>query len=293
VTTTNEPTPIIPGRPREVLVLGGTGKTGRRVVNRLAEQGVRVRAASRNPAESVAGINPFHFDWDDASTHGPALAGVDAVYLIPPAMVVDHVAQVTAFIAAAQEAGSPRIVMLTARGVNTDDAIPMRQEELVLETSGLRWSVVRPTWFNQNFSEGFLEPAVFGNGVISVPAGDGGVPFIDADDIADVATALLLDPSLDGQAYDISGPETMSWAAAIAMLGEALDRDLTYVDADPVQWEQSMVGQGVPAAYAGLLGGLFSVIRNGYDAHRSDGVEKLLGHEPTSFRAWAETLTNA
>ncbi len=280
--------------PQQVLVLGATGKTGGRVVRQLAQQGIAVRAACRNPDRvAVAdGVTPVHFDWDAPATHGPALAGADAVYVVPPALVLDHVAPVTAFFGTVREAGVPRAVFLSARGVDASDDIPLRREELALEASGLRWSVVRPSWFAQNFTEGSFAEMVRA-GVLALPAGEGAEPFIDAEDIAAVAARLLVDPALDGRAYDLSGPEALTFEQAAKTLGTALGRELRYVDVDSRQWQEQAVAGGLPAQYAQFLAAMLEGIGKGWDAHLSDGVPTVLGRPARSFAQWAATLERA
>lgn len=271
-----------------VLVLGATGKTGRRVVDRLAAAGAAVRAGSRRPGAATPGVEPVTFDWYAPATHDAALTGADAVYVIPPALVVDHVAELTALFDRCVRLGVPRVVLLSARGVDADDNIPLRREELALLATDLDSTIIRPSWFNQNFTEGVFADGV-GNGLIAVPAGDGPEPFIDADDIADVAAALLLDRSgaFSGEAIDLSGPTAYTFGEAASILTEVSGRPVAYRDITSDEFVAGAVAGGVPADYAGLLAALFEVIRNGWDAAPSDGVERVLGRSATSFDAWA------
>ena len=275
-----------------VLVLGATGKTGRRITTRLTQAGADVRAAARNPGPGDGGARPVRFDWADRSTWGPAVedpARPDVVYLVPPALVVDHVAPVTAFVETLRSVGVPRVVFLSARGADASDEIPMRREELALAGSGLGWSVLRPSWFMQNFTEGAFA-GMIAAGTVALPSGDGANPMIDADDIADVAARLLLDERFDGRAHDVSGPEPLTFGEATALLGEALGRDLAFEDVGTGTFVAGAVAAGVPADYAGFLGVLLGIVRAGGDAHLSDGVQRVLGREPRSFKAWAATL---
>src|SRR5947209_377739 len=165
----------------------------------------------------------------------------------------------------------------------------MRREELALEASGLGWSVLRPSWFMQNFTEGAFAGMVEA-GTLALPTGSGANPLIDAGDIAAVAARLLLDESFDGRAYDLSGPEALSFEQAAKLLGGALGRDLQFVDADPQEWVAATVAAGVPQDYAGFLGMLLGLVRDGHDAHLSDGVQQVLGREPRDFATWAASL---
>ncbi len=258
----------------QILVLGGTGKTGRRVVQQLTAAGHTARSASR--------LGAVHFDWDDRATWGPALEGAEALYLVPPALRMDYVPDATALLAQAKEAGVRSAVHLSARGADAGPAPeqnPLYATELALRASGLQWTVVRPSWFMQNFTEGFMVPR---DGVIALPAGDGKVPFIDAEDIAAVAVAALTDPAAHHeQVYELGGPELLDHDVVAAVLGaryEAVAED---------DWKAAVTQAGMPADYAGVLAMIFSFIRDGYEARLSDGVQRALGREPGSFAAFA------
>jgi uncharacterized protein YbjT (DUF2867 family) len=266
----------------EILVLGGTGKTGRRLTQRLRSAGQTARPASRH------GDVPF--DWDDPATHDVALAGAEAVYVVPPALRLDHAPLVAAFLARARALGVRRAVFLSARGVDqAGPGNPLFDAEQALRASGLAWTVLRPSWFMQNFTEGFFAPGIAAEGVVVAPAGDGPTPFVDAEDIAAVAAAALTEDGHAGEVYELSGPEALTHAEAAAIVGEVLGRDVRYVDADPAVWEATLVEQGhLPADYAAMLGSLFAIVREGWEVRLSDGVQRALGREPGGFRAFAE-----
>lgn len=269
------------------LILGGTGKTGRRIARQLADAGHTARTAARTPGIAAPGIESIRFDWDDPTSWGPALSGVDGVYVVPPALRLDYPATVQALLAEARAAGVRNAVFLSARGGNLDPASPIAQTEALLPESGLAWSVLRPSWFAQNFTESFFRPTIEQDDAIVFPAGDGAEPFIDADDIAAVAVALLTDPRHAGKAYDLSGPQALTFAQVAQELSAQVGRPLTYVDVDPEAWRAGLVEAGIPEAYSQLLALLASVIRDGHDAHVSDGVQQVLGRAPRSFAEWA------
>ena len=269
------------------LVLGATGKTGSRVTHRLLQAGHSVRTAARSPQPPGGRSQPVLFDWSDPGSHEAALAGVEAVYIVPPAFVVDVAPPIGAFVERARQAGVARAVLLSARGVDADDSLPLRQAELGLLASGLEAAIVRPSWFNQNFSEGVFAAGVR-QGVLSAPAGDGLEPFIDAEDIAEVAASLLQSPALGGAAYDLSGPEALSFAQAAAVIGQRLGRPVRYEDVAPADYLAGAIAAGLPPDYAELLGVLFALNRSGADAGLSDGVEQVLGRPARSLAAWAD-----
>lgn len=267
------------------LVLGGTGKTGRRVLTALTDDGHTARAAARTPGPARPGVQPVPFDWDDTSTHGPALTGVEAVYVVPPAMRGDHPPLIAALAQRAADAGASRLVLLSARGVDREPDNPLRQAEEAVASAGLPVVVVRPTWFMQNFTEDFFASGL-AEGVVVAPTGDGAQPFVDAADIAAVAAAGLTGRLAPG-AYELSGPQALTFAEAAAVLAERTGRPVRHVDLPVEQWVAGAAGNGLPVEYAGQLGALLGLIRDGADAHLSDGVSTALGRPPTSFADWA------
>jgi uncharacterized protein YbjT (DUF2867 family) len=272
----------------EVLVLGGTGKTGRRVAAQLAAAGHTARAAARTPGPAAPGVVPVRFAWDEPETYDPALAGVDAVYLVPPARRLDHPPLVRAFLERVRAAGGARVVLLSARGVeHAPPEAPLRAIELALEASGLPWTVLRPSWFMQNLSEDWLREGVVRDGVVPVPTGEGRTAFIDCEDIAEVAVAALTQDGHAGRAYELTGPAALTWAQAAAIVGAQAGREVRHVDVDPAAWEAGAVEAGFDPAYAAVLGMLFAGVRAGAEDGTADGVRAATGREPTSLEAFA------
>jgi uncharacterized protein YbjT (DUF2867 family) len=268
-----------------ILVIGATGKTGRRITARLSALGRPVRAGARTPGAPLPHVEPVRFDWYDASTYRPALEGVDRVHVIPPAGRLDHAPHVAAFLEEARAAQVERVVLMTARGVDVSDAIPLRQNELALQASGLAHTILRPSWFMQNFTEGAFAPGA--DGVIAAPAGNGPTPFVDAEDIADAAVAALTGDGHAGEVYELSGPEALTWAQAADVLGSQAGRPLTFVDADPDAWVAGAASAGLPTDYAGMMAQLFGAVRAGHEARLSDGIRRALGREPRSLADFA------
>lgn len=268
------------------LVLGGTGKTGRRVVDRLAAAGHEVRAAARTPSGDAAGVTPVRFDWDDVSTHDAALAGAEAVYLVTPALRLVSEPVVTPFLARAAAAGVSRVVLLSARGVDMAPESPLGQVEQAVRESGMEWTILRPSWFDQNFTEGAFAPGV-AEGTLAAPAGEGTVPFVDVDDVADVAVVALTTGRLSGRGIDLSGPRALSFGEAAEIISEATGRSVTYVDVPSDAYFEALTGFGLPDDYAAVLIELLGYVKAGQDSHLSDGVPEVLGRPATSFEDWA------
>jgi uncharacterized protein YbjT (DUF2867 family) len=257
------------------LVLGGTGKTGRRVTERLTALGVPVRIGSRS------GEPPF--DWEKPDTWAPALRGVKSVYIsyYPDLAVPGAVEVVGSFARLAVEKGVPRLVLLAGRG----EAEAELAEQGVRD-SGADLTIVRATWFMQNFSEDYMIEHVL-SGEIALPAGDTPEPFVDADDIADVAVAALTDDKHIGELYELTGPRLLTFGEAAEEISKATGRDIPYVPVSLEEHAATAAEQGVPADVIELLTYLFSEVLDGRNAHVTDGVQRALGREPRDFREFA------
>jgi uncharacterized protein YbjT (DUF2867 family) len=257
------------------LVLGGTGKTGRRVTERLTAIGVPVRIGSRS------GEPPF--DWEKPETWAPALRGVKSVYIsyYPDLAVPGAVEVVGSFASLAVNEGVPRLVLLAGRG----EAEAELAEQAVRD-SGADLTIVRATWFMQNFSEDYMIEHILA-GAIALPAGDTPEPFVDADDIADVAVAALTDDKHVGQLYELTGPRLLTFAEAAEEISNATGRDIPYVPVSLEEHAAAAAEQGVPVEVIDLLTYLFSEVLDGRNAHVTDGVQRALGREPRDFREFA------
>lgn len=257
------------------LVTGGTGKTGRRIVDRLRARGLAVRAGSRS------GEPPF--DWSDRSTWAPALHGATAAYVsFFPDLAVDGAATtVRAFADLAVEHGVRRLVLLSGRG--EEEA---QHAERLVQAAGADWTIVRCSWFSQNFSESFAaEPVAAGE--LALPVGDVGEPFVDVEDIADVAVAALTEDGHAGQVYELTGPRLLTFAEAVAEIAAASGRPVRFVSVTLEDFAAGMVAAGVPDDDVGLLTYLFGEVLDGRNAHLADGVQRALGREPRDFRQFA------
>ncbi|MBB5074908.1 NAD(P)H-binding protein [Nonomuraea endophytica] len=263
----------------EILVLGGTGKTGRRVVARLREQGFSPRAASRSGTQ--------RFDWQDETTWEAAVAGVRAAYLVD-AQTSDAAERLRAFGELAVAQGVERLVLLSARVWGEFGEGGGLAGEKAVQESGAEWTILRPTWFAQNFSEDPLLSEPVAAGEVSLSTGDGREPFVDLDDVADVAAVALTEPGHAGEIYDLSGPEAITWGEAVAEIARAAGRTIVFRSVDGEEVRRQLVARGYPEAFATGVESLFEHIRLGRGAVLSDGVRRVLGREPGTFRAYAE-----
>ncbi|MEU8244720.1 NAD(P)H-binding protein [Nonomuraea sp. NPDC048916] len=263
------------------LVLGGTGKTGRRVTDRLTALGLPVRVGSRS-AEPP-------FDWADRDGWAAVLRDVDAVYLTyyPDLAFPGALDDIRAFTSLAVRSGVRRLVLLSGRGEPLAEAA-----ERVVRESGAEWTIVRCGWFMQNFSEGYLlEPVL--DGVIALPAGDVAEPFVDVDDIADVAVAALIGPEHASRLYDLTGPRLMTFADVADELSKATGRQIAYLPVTAGEYAAAAAEHGVPEAEIGLLTALFTEILDGRNAYVADGVREALGRPARDFADYARDAAGA
>ncbi|MGX9143089.1 NAD(P)H-binding protein [Mesorhizobium sp. 128a] len=260
---------------KPILILGGTGKTGRRLAERLTAQGVAVRIGSRTGSP--------RFDWEVPATWGPAMQGVSAVYIsyYPDIAVPGAAETVGAFARLAVANGVTRLVLLSGRG----ETEAQRAEEMV-KASGAEWTILRCAWFSQNFSEGFLVDSLL-DGEVALPVGNVGEPFIDVDDIADAAFVALTEPGHVGQLYELTGPRLLSFADAVAEIAKATGRDISYVRISHDEFTAATAAHELPPEIAWLLNELFTEVLDGRNEVLTDGVQRVLGHAPKDFSAYA------
>jgi len=258
------------------LVLGATGKTGRRVVDRLQALGEPVRAASRG--------GETHFDWEDRSTWADALTGVRATYIsyYPDLAVPGATETVAAFAEQAVAAGVRRIVLLSGRGEEEAQRAEQAVQEACADTT-----IVRCSWFDQNFSEGhFLEPLL--EGEVALPVNGVREPFVDVEDIADVAVAALTEDGHGGEVYELTGPRLLTFADALGEIAAASGREVAFIPITLEQYAAGMAEAGLPEDVVWLTTYLFEEVLDGRNESLTDGVQRALGREPRDFADYVQ-----
>ena len=260
---------------KPVFIAGGTGKTGRRVAERLTANGIPVRIGSRQAAPA--------FDWNDRTTWADAVSGAGAAYITyyPDVTVPGAVETVESFIQLALEKDCHRLVFLSGRG--EEEA---RRAEQVLIRSGAEWTVVRAAWFMQNFSESFFLEGVRAGEVV-FPADKVVEPFVDADDIADIVAKALSEKGHAGEIYEVTGPRLMTFAEATGEIARATGRDIRYVPVDLDAYVAKMKDLGVPDDEIQLLEYLIGDVLDGRNESMTDGVQRALGRAPRDFADYA------
>ena len=260
------------------LITGGTGKTGRRIVERLQKLGKPTRVGSRSSSPS--------FDWNNHSNWDACLENVESIYIsyAPDLAMPGASDTIQAFVDLAASKGVKRLVVLSGRGEEEAQAC----EQIVIN-SGLEWTVVRASWFFQNFSEGaFIDMVLAGE--ITLPAGNTLEPFVDADDIAEVASAALSRDGHHGQIYELTGPRLMTFTDIAADLSAATGRDISYSNVPHEVFVNEVKASGAPQDVVWMLDYLFATVLDGRNASLTDGVQRALGREPRDFRDFANAV---
>ena len=260
-----------------ILVIGGTGKTGHRVVSNLTKKGHNVRIGTRknNPA----------FDWDDPSTFAPAMRGMDKAYIVyyPDLAVPGAKEAIEKVTKAAIAEGLKKVVLLSGKGEKEAEAC-----EQIVANSGLNYTLVRASWFNQNFSEGaFLEFIL--NGTVALPMPNAEIPFVDADDIADVVSEVLLDDGYNGKTITVTGPQKLTFKDLVQKMAAGIGREINYIPISIEEFKAGMKEAGLPESYVWLFGYLFQeVLGNPENQEISHDIEKVLGRKATSFDGYVQ-----
>ena len=260
------------------LVLGGTGKTGRRVAERLQAGGIKTRIASRSASPS--------FNWHDSGNWSSVLDGVTSAYIsyAPDLAIPGATDAIRRFVDLAVSHGVRRLVLLSGRGEQEAQAC-----EQIIQASDVEWTIIRSSWFMQNFSEGeFL--SMVQDGVITLPAADIPEPFIDVNDIAEVAVAALTEEGHAYEVYEVTGPRLMTFTDIAREISQASGREVNFQQIPRDDFNHAITRSGATAEIAWLLNYLFETVLDGRNASLCDGVQRALGREPSDFRDFAQRI---
>ena len=259
-----------------ILVIGGTGKTGRRVAINLALLGHNVRVVGRQ-------TNPI-FDWEHPETYDAALKDMDRAYIVyyPDLAVPGARDAIRKLTEKALKAGLDKVVLLSGKGETEAEAC-----EDIVANSGLNYTLVRASWFNQNFSEGAFLDFVL-NGVVALPMPEAEIPFVDADDIADVVSKVLVDDTFNGKTITVTGPQKRTFKEVVGIMADAIDKPIQFVPISIDEFKEGMRKAGLPDSYVWLFGYLFKeVLGNPENQEVSDDVAKVLGRPAKDFESFA------
>jgi uncharacterized protein YbjT (DUF2867 family) len=258
------------------LVLGATGKTGKRVAARLAQSGHSVRIGSRSA--------PIPFDWEKRETWGAALKGVTSAYVTyqPDLAVPGALATVSAFFDEALDSGVSKLVLLSGRGE------PEAQDaERALQATHADWTILRSSWFSQMFSESYFLDTILA-GEVALPATLAAEPFVDIEDIADIAVAALTGSAHSRKLYELTGTKAITFVQAFEQIAKAAGRRIDFIPVSMDEYRAELVRQQIPAEYIDLVMYLFGTVLDGRNTPLTDGVQQALGRPPRTFADYVE-----
>ena len=261
-----------------VLVLGATGKTGRRIVSSLGDLGVPVRLGSRSASPS--------FDWNNSATWDECIEGVSKIYInyAPDLAMPGATDSISEIVRRARVAGVKHLVLLSGRGEEEAQAC-----EAIIQASGIDWTIVRASWFNQNFSEGaFIDMVQAGR--ITLPDVSTPEPHVDADDIAEVAVVALTQPGHAGELYEVTGPRMLTLGDIAEELSNATGRTIKYTPVPHDAFVQGVAESGAPQDVLWMLDYLFATVLDGRNAYLTDGVQRALDRQPKDFADYARDV---
>lgn len=263
------------------LVIGATGKTGSRVVQRLKDNGFTPKEASRTSST--------FFSWQDTASWSPALENIDAVYLtyFPDLALPQATKDIHHFCELASKKGVKHITLLSGRGEPAAQAC-----EEILKNSGLSWTVVRASWFNQNFSEGLFQQFIL-NRHIALPVNTVGEPFVDIDDIADVVFASLTQEGHTQKLYEVTGPELLSFEQLAALFSQQLGETVTFESIPLATFRQQLNDVGVPPEVIDMLTYLFTEVLDGRNEYCEEGVTQALNRPAKPFSQFIQDNISA
>lgn len=262
-----------------ILVIGGTGKTGKRIVNQLNDQGHNVRVGSRSGSPA--------FDWHDPAGWPAAVEGMDAIYITyqPDLAVPGALEAIEGLVKAAKRADVKKLVLLSGKGEREAQLC----EQVVIH-SGIDYTIVRANWFNQNFSENFLLEGVL-EGHVALPFAEMKIPFVDADDIAAVASKALTEDEHNGQIYELTGAEGLTFEEATQIISDVTGKQIQFTGVSIESYVAALKEQNLPADFVWLIEYLFTeVLGNPSNSEITNDIERILGRKPISFKDYAQKV---
>jgi uncharacterized protein YbjT (DUF2867 family) len=278
---------------KKILAAGANGNLGGAVVRALANTSMTVIAAGTHPEkmQMSQGMEIRKIDYVRPETVAAALKGVDGLFLVAPPLDPEAPAKLNPVIDQAKAAGVRHIVFNSALGVDQNDAAPLRVIEKHLMASGLAYTILRPNFFMENFSSGFLAPMIAQGGIF-LAAGDAGTSFISIEDIAAVAAAAF-EKEHFGAEFNLTGPAALDHAQVAKIISEACGRQIRYQALTEEAMLQGARDQGMPEGAVQYMGVLYGAVRSGWLAAVTEDVEKVIGRAPVSFGDFAQARAAA
>jgi uncharacterized protein YbjT (DUF2867 family) len=279
-----------------ILVTGGTGAIGSEVTRQLLAAGERPRLLLRNPDKAQGietRIDIAKGDMGDREAVQAAMRGVDRLFLLATGPEMPRLDQVA--VAEAKQAGVGHIVKLSVAGADMETlslARWHRHGEKAIQAAGIPSTFVRPVNFMSNALT--WADSIRSADAVFLPTGEGRVAYVDPADVAGVCVrALLGGAAHHGKEYLLTGPEALTTAEMVGIIGRALGRTLRFVDMVSDDFERQMSSAGLPAAMVAAYVELYSVMRDGQLDFVAPTVELVLGRKPGSFADWVQRLVAA
>ncbi|MDY7225616.1 SDR family oxidoreductase [Hyalangium rubrum] len=278
-----------------ILVTGATGTIGSSTVKALKARGARFKVASRSPEKlQGSGVEAVLFDWDKLETYGSALQGVEKLFVLTP--TTEKQAEYTQrLVDAAKKSGVKHIVKLSVMGADAEPGIMLgrlhKAGENAIKASGIAWTMLRPTFFMENFIN-FYGADPKKDSTVYLPHGQGKAAWVDGRDIGEVAAVVMTTPGHEGKTYDLTGPEALGAQEALDALGQAVGHKYTYVDVPEAAAQKAMTDMGASKWSVDGLMELNFIIKQGWSAALGTGVKDVLGRPPRSFSQYAKDFAS-
>jgi len=277
---------------QKVLITGASGVLGRAILKSAVGAGLALRQGARNPSKGDPVAEVIHLDYADPSTISPALDGISALVLMAPPLEANAPTLLAPVVTLAKDAGVRHIILVSAFGVNHNEQAPMRIVEHLVIDSGVPYTILRPNFFMENFSAGFLASTIREKHAIYLAAADGKTSFISVEDIAAAVTVALRE-SLTEKEFDLTGPAALDHSEVAKMISDASGITVVYHALTEEQMADGARAQGMPEPIVAYLAMLYSVVRAGFAAGVSDDFETITGRKPVAFEAFARSAFGA
>lgn len=265
-----------------ILVIGGRGKNGSRVVKKLRALGCSVFSTVRVKEQVNEDVR--FFDWNDPTSYSPALENIEKVYIVhPDTSIPGAQEQLAGLVNTMVENSVSKAVLLSGRGQES-----VKRCEDILINSPLKWSILRSAWFNQNFSEGHFLHGIQ-SGEVTFMAGSVKEPFVDLDDLSDAVVECLMNENHNGMIYEITGSELLTFEEAVGMIGNKLNRTIKYNLLDKDEYQELLKKVGLPPFVAEHMTVAFDEILDGRNENTGDGIQKILGRNPRKFNEFVQS----
>jgi uncharacterized protein YbjT (DUF2867 family) len=273
---------------KKILVTGARGNLGGAVVRAMASSGVSVIAGGTAPENMKIplGIEKVKINYEQPDTVKTALKDVDGLFLVAPPLDWEAPAKIKPVIDQAKAAGVRHIIFNSALGVDQNEAAPLRVIEKQVIASGLKYTILRPNFFMENFTCGFLAPMIAQGGIF-LAAGDAPTSFISTEDIAAVATTAF-EKHHFGAEYNLTGPSALDHAQVARIISEVSGKQIQYQALSEEAMIQGARDQGLPDGVIRYMAVLYQAVRSGWMAAVTDDVPKILGRPAVSFGDFAQ-----